>query len=492
LPIKEQGGETYAKDLSLKLESYFKDWKWCIYNRSPRLTSKLKDDVTIEELRGLAEKTNTGALIFLKINHKSLNEIELGMEIVGEDGEIRLFENETSVTSPTLESLYDIVLNWLDIYSKEIPFDARVIHFQKEYLIINSGKDFDLKYRQLVWLYRPIEKNAEGLWKAKYIGTGKVINVFEDTSFLWMNPNALKTSPKVDDWVIFEKNTFVVPQIGQIVVQKRDDLKPIRERPIEEKPVEEEVAEEPIEEKPVEEEVAEEPIKEKSVEKEKEKPKISEKEKKYYALASFFVDLGYGSEDIKSTMGSKNFSNFMGGFVLRGEVRFLKTWWAALDFNYRKGTLKSDRPLIEDNSESRNSFRLRGGYQFSWDKARFKPKLDAYIGWGAYNYKPGYIDTDGPRESKVNGFLLGVRGKGTYQEKVNAFIDFGTIFSSDLKGNFYVPGFDLSFGGNYMFLKDWSFDGLFAFIKSKVRGGVEVQSIDYFDFSFRFGPTYYF
>jgi len=82
LPIQEEGRELYSGDLFLKLEGFLTDWKWCIYKKYPKLTQDLGED-----LFSLAKKTNTGSLIKLKINHKNDEDLELDMEIIGENGD---------------------------------------------------------------------------------------------------------------------------------------------------------------------------------------------------------------------------------------------------------------------------------------------------------------------------------------------------------------------------------------------------------------------
>jgi len=434
LPIEEQGRDIYTEDLFSRVEDYLTDWKWCIYKKYPDLIQSLGDD-----LFSLAQKTNTGSLIKLKINHKNDEDLDLDMEIIGENGEDQLFKRNENLAKSNLESIFQTITDWLGEYAETIPYEARVIHVRKDFFIINAGEDFDLKYNQYVRMYRPQEKDPQGFWQVKYLGVGKVKKLEPKSSFLWMLRYDDWESPKVDDWVILKKKSFPVPHIGQKI-----DV-----------------------------------------------PEGVEEEKKLNWLVSLYLDLGNGSEEINSISGTKDLSGFMAGMVLRGEAKFLKTWWAALDFNYRTGTLKSSDTLVNNNQEDRMSFKVRAGYQFSFGESSFKPKLDVYLGWGTYKYTPSYINLTGPREALVKGLLIGVRGNGTFGEKFKAFFDLGTIFSN-YEGNFYVPGFDLSLGANYLIKPNWSIDGLFGFIKNKLKGSTDILSIDYQDLSFRIGPSFYF
>ena len=435
LPIEEKGREIYAEDLFTRLEGYLTDWKWCIYKKYPDLTQNLGED-----LYSLAQKTNTGSLIKLKINHRNEEDLDLYMEIVGENGEDILFKKYEKISMANTETIFSTIGEWLEAYSETIPYEARVTHVQKEFFIINAGEDFDLKYNQYVRMYRPLEKDPQDSWKVRYLGVGKVKKLKSKASYLLMLRYEPWELPKVDDWVILTKKSFQVPNIGQKIM------------------VEEEV----------------------------------EEVKKLDWLISLYLDLGNGSEEINSTSGMKDFSGFMVGGILRGEVKFLKNWWVALDLNYRTGNLKSDDLLLAENKEDRSSYKIRGGYQFNFKETSFEPKLDVFIGWGFYKYSPSYIALKGPRESTVKGFLIGVRGKGTISEKFKAFIDIGTIFSQNYDDSFMVPGFDLNFGTNYLITENWSLDGSFGFIKNKLESNTDIKTINYLDISFRIGPTFSF
>jgi len=446
LPIIETGGQGMGYNLFLEVEKFLKNENWCQYKSNSEILSILNryQDNLEEHLNNkdvltlIASKTKAGSLIKITLrNHGDTTKIQ--MKVVGENGGDVLFKEEKELSSDKENALAGTVVEWLNAYSKTIPYDGRILKVEGDKIVINVGENFGMNTGQYLKIYRPIGKKKHPLldevinWEKRELGRAQIVSIRADQSIGEMKEYLSKESPTVDDWAISDDKAPPAPVVAH--AKKEQVAK--------------------------------------------------------FGYISLALDIGTGSQTLDASYFHNKFSGAMIGARLKGEMWFTENWWMGLDLAARVGNLSPETYNLPDDSETRGYYKIKGGYRFLPTGFFSGPQIDILIGWGGYSYQPDYVEFYGPIDANFYGVLLGVKGGipiGQYF-RTSLYLDFLFSTKKDQEGG---PAYFLELAVNYLFKSYLTFDASFSGWGNywdEIAPGTDIR---YKDFSFLLGATYYF
>ncbi|TDJ07938.1 MAG: hypothetical protein E2O68_02925 [Deltaproteobacteria bacterium] len=432
--------------LFLEVEKFLKNQNWCRYKSNSDILNILNryQDNLEEHLNNagvlalIAQKTKAGSLVKLTIRNSG-NATLLSMSVVGENGSDILFKEEKEITSDTENAISITAIEWLNAYSKTIPYDGRVIKAVADQITINVGERYGMALGQYLKIYRPIGKKKHPLleeiinWEKREYGKAEIIEVRAQESVAEMREFLSSEAPMIDDWALMEGK-------------------------------------------------AKETIK---------APLAKKEQRARYGYISLAFDIGSGSQTTDIYNFQNQFDGIMYGARLKGEVWFTENWWAGVDLAGRVGNLESNNAYILEDNETRGYFKIKGGYRFLPTGFFSGPQIDLFVGWGAYFYQPEYVEFYGPIDANFWGVLLGVKGTipiGKYF-RGSILVDFLISTAKDKKGG---PGYFLELMFNYLFRPYLTFDASISGWGNSWDDIAPNTDIRYKDFSLLLGATYYF
>ncbi|RLA65041.1 MAG: hypothetical protein DRQ89_02140 [Epsilonproteobacteria bacterium] len=440
----ETGGEALGYSLFLELERELKKGGWCYYRSNSKILDilnnyqeNLGDHLNSPDvLKIIANTTNAGSLIKISlINRGDMTKIQ--MKIMGENGSDILFQDEKDLTSDRENNLALTAIDWLNEYSKKIPYDGRVIKISGEELVINVGENLGMTPGQYLKISRAVGKKKhpildEVIWEKREIGTAEITSVRPFKATAKMTGYLSSEKPQIDDWGISGEK-------GQS---------------------------EPI------------------------APLAKKEQAPRYGYLSIALDFGGGSQTVDIYNFQNRFDGMLFGARLKGEVWLTENWWAGMDVAGRVGTLGSNNYLPDDN-ESRGYFKIKGGYRFLPTGFFSGPQIDILLGWGSYFYRPEYVEDYGPIDANFWGVLLGIKGVIPIGKYFRTSL-YGDMLLSTTKDKNGPPGYFLELMFNYLFKSFLTFDASIAWWGNSWDNIAPSTDIRYKDFSLLLGATYYF
>src|SRR5690606_707837 len=99
---------------------------------------------TKEVLKVVAEKLQVGSLILVSIKNE-LGGSDVELTVYGNNGEDILFSEHKLVKNNDIEEISDLILVWLELYSKSIPYDAEVSGVLGDQVTLDVDKSFPVK-----------------------------------------------------------------------------------------------------------------------------------------------------------------------------------------------------------------------------------------------------------------------------------------------------------------------------------------------------------
>jgi len=218
LPISDGVDGAIGFKVFEQVEENLRKSNWCSYISNSGLMSvftKYRENLpkhlkSKKVLRTLAEKLQAGSLIRVEI----INEIkgaEIKLDIIGDNGEDVYFSERILAQKNDIEAISDIVKNWLEIYSKSIPYDARINGVLGDQVTLDVGKGYPIKVGQKMIIKRVVGKKKHPLlkkivdWDSEVLAEGVVSSISDNQAlgFIKMYKNDKKI--QTGDWVRLEE-----------------------------------------------------------------------------------------------------------------------------------------------------------------------------------------------------------------------------------------------------------------------------------------------
>jgi hypothetical protein len=458
LPVTDSVGGAIGFKVFEEVEEGLKKSNWCTYVSNSSLIqifSRYRENLSQylkqkEVLKTVAEKLQVGSIIRVALVNE-INGVEIQLEVHGEDGEDIYFGEKTLVNTDDIETISQTVKNWLDTYSKTIPYDAKINGILGDQITLDVGKGYPIQVGQSFIVKRPVVKKKHPLlkkivdWETEVLAEGKVFNISDNQALGMVKVYKSDKKLMAGDWVRLE--TF-----------KSDAF-----------------SEDKIDEK-----------------KEEEPGKLG--------IVTVALFGSSSSVDTSTPTGSKRVSGNLFGFDFRGEGWITRQYFAALEVARSIGKLSevSGNPEKSSTNAQFGMFKLTGGYKYLPIGFFYGPQIDIYAGYANYVFDLDYSATDGFGKGNISGILLGVAANipvnREYRFIVQAdFLPFPSFTDSDdIYGSASsVSALDLEIGVKYQYTPRMTLDGSIETLAAKAKFDGEYKEISYHDnIKLKFGASF--
>jgi len=458
LPVTDSVGGAIGFKVFEEVEEGLKKSNWCTYVSNSSLIqifSRYRENLSQylkqkEVLKTVAEKLQVGSIIRVALVNE-INGVEIQLEVHGEDGEDIYFGEKTLVNTDDIETISQTVKNWLDTYSKTIPYDAKINGILGDQITLDVGKGYPIQVGQSFIVKRPVVKKKHPLlkkivdWETEVLAEGKVFNISDNQALGMVKVYKSDKKLMAGDWVRLE--TF-----------KSDAF-----------------SEDKIDEK-----------------KEEEPGKLG--------IVTVALFGSSSSVDTSTPTGSKRVSGNLFGFDFRGEGWITRQYFAALEVARSIGKLSevSGNPEKSSTNAQFGVFKLTGGYKYLPIGFFYGPQIDIYAGYANYVFDLDYSATDGFGKGNISGILLGVAANipvnREYRFIVQAdFLPFPSFTDSDdIYGSASsVSALDLEIGVKYQYTPRMTLDGSIETLAAKAKFDGEYKEISYHDnIKLKFGASF--
>ena len=458
LPVTDSVGGAIGFKVFEQVEIELKKSNWCTYvSNSGMITvfSKYRENLAQylkqkEVLKTVSEKLQVGSIVRVSIVNE-LKGVEINLDVYGEDGEDLYFSEKTLINSDDIMTISQHVKNWLDTYSKTIPYDAKINGILGDQLTLDVGKGYPIQVGQTFVVKRPIKKMKHPLlkkivdWDTEVLAEGKVFNISDNQALGMVKTYKGDKKLVSGDWVrleAFKQTVFEDPN---------------------------------LEEK-------------------------KEEEPGTLGILSIALFGASSSVDTSTPTGNKRASGTMFGFNFRGEGWITRQYFAALEVARSIGKLKETSGDIEKSSANASFgvFKLTGGYKYLPIGFFYGPQIDFYAGYANYVFDIDYSKADGFGKSNLSGILLGVAANvpinREYRFNVRAdFLPFPTFSDSDdIYGTKDSASLlDLELGMKYQYTPRMTLDASIGTLAGKAKFGGDYKEVSYHDnIKLKFGASF--
>ncbi len=435
LPITDNIGGAVAFDVFKGVERRLKNGRWCYYQSNSDLINifsnyrkNLETYLQSSEVIGLAaERTGSGSII--RVNLVSdVKGVWIELDVFGENGRDRYFHEKTKIENEQTELIVQTIDNWLEVYSKKIPFDGTVISVLGNQVTIDIGKASLVKDGMGIEIKRPGDKKYHPLlkeiveWDSQKVAEGNIQKVSEFQAFAVLTVYFDNLKPQKGDWVVLKKN-FERMRIDETTSSE--------------------------------------------------------------ARANSFGKLGVadlsiilGKSDVTSVVGDENkgLSGLQYGVALGINLWITRNYWVATELAKSISSVSKSEGDLEknDNSTDPSVFKLYGGYKFLPLGFFYGPQLDLYAGYSSYSYGLSKVPADGMIKSRYNGIMVGFNANAPLVANTRAFLQLEAIIGTKYAEDSHVHGteksassYQIEAGANYSISPILGFKGSIEFISNK-------------------------
>ncbi len=446
LPITDSVGGAIGYKVFEDVEIDLKKSNWCTYVSNSGLISvfsRYRENLpqflkSKDVLKTVADKLQVGSLVRVGLVNE-INGVEVQMEVYGENGEDMFFSEKTLLNTDDITIISQTIKNWLDMYSKMIPYDAKINGILGDQLTLDVGKGYPIHVGQTFVVKRPVKKKLHPLlkkivdWETDVLAEGKVFNISENQALGMVKVYKADKKLEAGDWV---------------------RLDPFRQ---------DEFTDNNLEEK-----------------KEEEPGKLG--------IVSLGLFAASSSVDTNTPTGSKRVAGNMYGFDFRAEGWITRQYFAAFELARSIGKLNESSGSVEKDpvNTSFGVFKLTGGYKYLPIGFFYGPQIDIYGGFANYVFDMDYSGNDGFGKGTISGILLGVSANipinREYRFNVRAdFMPFPSYAEEDniFGGSDSVSLLDLEVGGKYQYTPRMSIDAAIGTLAGKAKFDSEFKEISY-------------
>lgn len=459
LPIKDTVGGAVAYRVFEELEKYLKDGDWCYYQSNSEILDILGNfkknlDTYLENpkvLKILSEKTKAGSLIRIKIDTQSRG-TELQIKVIGENGEDVYFSEKTVLNTDENTVIVQTLKNWLELFEKTIPYDARIIGVLGNQYTIDLGKSAGVRAGDELLIERPVKKKRHPLlkeivdWESEKIAEGKIFHTAKSQAQGKVTIYEGNKRLKLEDWINFKKKEKV-----QVVKQEKYE-------------------------------------------------DSSDYEFGKMGKLGLFFHLGTGSAAAIDTNQNK-IKGFILGIDILGEIWATRNYWGSLEISRKLGSLKKDEGTLVNNSNSEtiSKYKIKAGYKYLPMGYFYGPQVDGYIGYGSYTYGLDTQTVDGFTEFGFKGLMLGAKGSMPLQKQFRVHMELSFLLNPGFEEDVTIYGntdsassYSLEVGGSYFYSPNISLVGGYEVTSNKAKFNTTGQSLKLKENTFKLGATFTF
>lgn len=459
LPITDSVGGAIGFKVFEELDSTLKKSNWCTYVSNSSLVSifsRYRENLpqflkTKEVLKTVSEKLQVGSLILVTIKNE-LGGVEIEMTVYGEDGEDIYYSEKSAIKSDEIEDISDTVKNWLETYSKTIPYDAKINGILGDQITLDVGKGYPIQVTQKFVVKRSIAKKKHPLlkkivdWDTVVLAEGSVFNI-SDNQALGM-VKVYKSDKKLvpGDWVRLEPFKQEVFEDPNLVKKEEDSLGTL-------------------------------------------------------GMLSVALFGSSSSVDTSVPTGSNRMGGNLFGIDFRAEGWITRQYFAAIELVRSLGTMKetSGQTVKSSVNANNSSFKLTGGYKYLPIGFFYGPQIDIYTGFGSHTYDLDLSATDGLGKNTISGIIFGTTANipinREYRFFANAeFIPFPTYSEDDkIYGSARsASAMELEIGGKYQYTPRMTVDVSIETLSRKAKFNGNYKEVSYKDNRFKVGASFNF
>ena len=460
LPITDSVGGAIGFKVFEEVEEALKKSNWCTYvsnsgmiNVFARYRENLPQYLKQKEvLKTVAEKLQVGSIIRVSLVNE-IKGVEAHIDIHGEDGEDLYFSEKSLLASDDIEIISQTVKNWLDMYAKMIPYDAKINGILGDQITLDVGKGYPIQVGQSFVVKRPVSKKRHPLlkkivdWETDVLAEGKVFNISDNQALGMVKVYKSDKKLAAGDWVRldpFKQEAFNDPNL--------EDKK--------------------------------------------------EEEPGKLGILSIALFGAPSSVDTSTPDGSKRVSGTMFGFDFRGEGWITRQYFAAIEVARSIGKLSKDTGDVEKDEVNAQFgvFKLTGGYKYLPIGFFYGPQIDIYGGYANYAFDLDFSGEDGFGKGNISGLLLGVAANipinREFRFMVAAdFIPFPSFTDGDdIYGtSSSASALDLEVGVKYQYTPRMTLDGSIGTFAGKAKFSGDFKEISYHEnLKLKFGASFNF
>lgn len=456
LPVTDSVGGAIGNKVFKSIEIELKRSNWCTYVSNADMVhvfSRYKDNLSQyikqrEVLRLVGEKLNVGSLIYVSVKNE-LNGVDVTLDVYGDNGEDIYFSEAASLQKDDVDLIADTALNWLDVYSRSIPYDAKVIGVLGEQVTLDVGKGYPIQVGQGFSIKRLTQKKKHPLfkkivdWNSKSIADGEVENISENQALGLIHQYNSHSKVISGDWVVLK-----------------------------EKKVETKLPEEVEDQGPG-------------------------------SLGIFSFAL-FGTSSSLSTVNPTDSPRMSGTFMglnLNLEAWITREFFATLGLERTIGNMSKASGTASKKSISGNngSYKFLAGYKYLPIGFFYGPQVNFYTGFIKHNYDFDYSLADGFGKASFSGIALGISGTIPLNReyKIFARAEFLPFPSFSDDDDIYdsaksVSSMDLEFGVKYHYTTRITLDGSFETQSRKAKFKEDYKEYIYRDNRLKFGASFNF
>jgi hypothetical protein len=460
LPIKDNLGGALSYKIFNDVEQVLKNSDWCVYKSNSEIMNILSNhrsnlDNLMEDpdvLKVISEKTGAGSLIKVDVI-KEVKGVQIGLKVYGDNGVDLYFKEQTDSTNDDYKVLSQIIKNWLEVYSTQIPYEGRIIGVLGSQFTIDAGKYRSLFQNNEILITRPVAKRRHPLlkeivdWETEKIAEAKIIFATKDQSQARVKSYEGKKKIRIGDWIIQNKNIknkSVVEKAGYD--DDKDDFK-------------------------------------------------------FGKMGTVSLDLLLGSSSVTTeNSGSiKKMSGTTYGLDFDASLWVTRKYWAEFGIKKTQSSVKGREGIGSsvENELSLSSVNILFGYKYLPLGFFNGPQIDMYGGYRKQSYGMVTQTGDGITEVSYSGITFGARGTLPLQNLYKLEIDLSFIFNpnfENLAGIYEeddsTSSYTLKFGGRYQYAPNMTIDAFYSLDSSKASFLNPVRSIQSKVSGVSLGATY--
>jgi opacity protein-like surface antigen len=458
LPVTDSVGGAIGYKVFEEVEKELKKSNWCTYisnsgllNVFTRYRESLPQYLKkAEVLATVSEKLKVGSLILVTLKNE-INGIEAEINVWGENGSDLYFTEKTLLGNDEIELIAQTVNNWLDMYAKMIPYDAKINGILGDQITLDVGKGYPINVGQKFIVKRPLQKKKHPLlkkivdWETEILAGGKVFNISDNQALGIVKVNKSDKKIEAGDWVRLEPYQ---PEAKKSRKKKND-------------------------------------------------------EQAMGTLGVLSVSMfgSYSSVDTQTSGGEKQIWGNIFGLDLKIEGWITRTYFASIEIERSLGTLGAPIGSSSESSVNVNNaiYKILGGYKYLPIGFFYGPQVDFYSGYIRHVFDLDLSVDDGYGRSSLSGLVLGTGANVPISRDFRLFahaefIPFPAFTDEDdLYGSVNrATSMELEIGLKYHYTPRMTVDGSFETLSRKAKFDGSFKEISYKDNRLKLGVSFNF
>ena len=460
LPVTDSVGGAIGFKVFEEIQNDLKRSNWCTYISNSGLInvfSRYRENLplylkTKDVLETVAEKLKVGSIIVVGLKNE-MNGTEVEITVYGDKGEDIYFSEKALFNETEIEIITQSIKNWLDVYAKTIPYDAKINGILGDQITLDVGKGYPIQIGQDFIVKRPRSKKKHPLlkkivdWKTDVLAQGKVFNISDNQALGMVKVYKSDKKLEAGDWVRLEdvkQADFEDPSIGE----KKETQTP-------------------------------------------------------GTLGILSIALfGSGSSvDTSTPGGSKRVGGNLFGIDFRVEGWVTRQYFGAIEIIRSLGTMKeeSGSPAKASVNANNGTFKLTGGYKYLPVGFFYGPQIDVYGGYANHGFDLDLSESDGFGKNSISGLVLGTAANIPINREFRftaqaEFLPFPTYSEEDkIYGTAKsASAMELEIGVKYQYTVRMTVDASLETLSRKAKFGGSFKEVSYKDNRLKLGVSFNF